>query len=187
MNPKNYWVNNIFSKTPDSKPLFLLKINIKTQAAQIKNIHVVFNHFHQNIRAYPRSKTNLHWPIIGKIVHIGKNLSIRRCWRTTGLSQTQLVGLGLVAIPGTFCNFFPLLSLETVVPSLKLTQNCYLNMNIFFLKKWQLNHKLASSLFYEHSVPETLSSQSNKMKSMGLQKSQFLNSLVNWEKLGSAT
>ena len=42
-------------------------------------------------------------------------------------------GLGLVATPGKFRNFSPLLSLEKVVPSLKLTQNCYLNMNISFL------------------------------------------------------
>ena len=36
---------------------FCLKIKIKqTQAAQIRNIHVVFKHIHQNIRAYPRSK-----------------------------------------------------------------------------------------------------------------------------------
>ena len=33
-------------------------------------------------------------------------------------------------------------------------------------------------------MPERLSAQSNKMKSMGLQKPQFLNSLVNWEKFG---
>ena len=35
-------------------------------------------------------------------------------------------------------------------------------------------------------MAEGLSSQSNKMKSLGLQKSQFLNYLVNWEKSGSA-
>ena len=35
-------------------------------------------------------------------------------------------------------------------------------------------------------MAERLSSQSNKMKSLGLQKSQFLNYLVNWEKSGSA-
>ena len=39
-----------------------------------------------------------------------------------------------------------------------------------------------SSLFYKDTVvPETLSSPSNKMKSIGLEKSQFLNYLVNWE------
>ena len=98
------------------------------------------------------------------------------------LSQIQLGGLGLVATPGKFCNFSLLLSLETVVPSLKLTQNCYLNMNILFKKNGNLTINWVPYLFYKHTFPETLSS-----KSMGLQKFQFLNSLVNWEKFGSAT
>ena len=45
MNPKNHRVNNIFSRNPDSKPLFLPKINIKTQAAQIINIMQSLNIF----------------------------------------------------------------------------------------------------------------------------------------------
>ena len=86
------------------------------------------------------------------------------------LSQIQLGGLGLVATPGKFCNFSLLLSLETVVPSLKLTQNCYLNMN-FFLKNGNLTINWVPFVFYKLNVPETLSAQSDKMKSMGLQRS----------------
>ena len=47
-----------------------------------------------------------------------------------GLSQTQLGSLGGVTMPGKFCNFLP--HLETVFAALKLTQNCYINMNISF-------------------------------------------------------
>ena len=34
--------------------------------------------------------------------------------------------------PGKFCNFSPLLNLERAIPALKLTENCYLNINISF-------------------------------------------------------
>ena len=45
-----------FSKVPDWKPLFLLKIKIKQKpACRNKEYNVAFKHFHQNIRAYPRS------------------------------------------------------------------------------------------------------------------------------------
>ena len=81
--------------------------------------------------------------MIGKILHTGKNLSEMRCW------QTSLVCLKCswgdwegAATPEIFCIFPPLLSLETVFSALKLTQNCYLNMNIsFFLKTGNLIKK----------------------------------------------
>ena len=88
----------------------------------------------------------------------------------SGLSEIQLGDLGLVATLAKFRNFSLLLSLEIVVPSLKLTQNCYLNMN-FFLKNGNLTINWVPSVFYKLTVPETLSAQSNKMKSMGLQRS----------------
>ena len=44
-----------FSKAPDRKPLFLLKVKIKQKAACRNEYIVAFKHFHQNIRAYPRS------------------------------------------------------------------------------------------------------------------------------------
>ena len=52
-------------------------------------------------------------------------------------------GSGGGKTPGKLCNGYPHLSLETV---LKLTQNCYINMNIFFLENWRFNHKLAPPL-----------------------------------------
>ena len=41
-----------------------------------------------------------------------------------------------VATPGKVCNFFPLLSLETAFPALKLTQSFYLIMSNSFV--WKL-------------------------------------------------
>ena len=46
-----------FSKAPDWKPLFLLKIKIKQKPAYRNKEYnlLAFKDFHQNIRAYPRS------------------------------------------------------------------------------------------------------------------------------------
>ena len=45
-----------FSKAPHRKRLFLLKVKIKQKpACRNKEYNVAFKHFHQNIRAYPRS------------------------------------------------------------------------------------------------------------------------------------
>ena len=49
-----------------------------------------------------------------------------------GLSQIQSRILVLVAKPGKLCNFPLLLSLEIAFRALKLTENCYLNMNVSF-------------------------------------------------------
>ena len=49
-----------------------------------------------------------------------------------GLYQMQFGILVLVTTSGKFCNFPPLLNLERAFPPLKLTENCYLNMNIYF-------------------------------------------------------
>ena len=49
-----------------------------------------------------------------------------------GLSQIQLEISVLVTTPGKFCNFSPFSSLEIAFPALRLTENCYLNMNISF-------------------------------------------------------
>ena len=53
----------------------------------------------------------------------------QRQWRGLAVEQAQTT-------PGKFCNFYSHLWLQTVFSALKLTQNCYINMNIsfFFLK-----------------------------------------------------
>ena len=70
-----------------------------------------------------------------KILHIGKKLSQVRCWR------------GDLRTLGKLCSFSPLLSLETVFPALKVTQNCYLNVNISFFENWPFNHILGPLRF----------------------------------------
>ena len=54
--------------------------------------------------------------------------------------------LGEAAKPGKFCNFSPQLNLEIVFPALKLTRNCYLNMNISFSWKLPLWSKMGPPL-----------------------------------------
>ena len=49
-----------------------------------------------------------------------------------GLSQIQLGILVSVTTPGKLCNFPHVLSLEIALGALKLTENCYLNMNVSF-------------------------------------------------------
>ena len=49
-----------------------------------------------------------------------------------GFSQRHLGILVLVTAQEKCCNFLPLLNLEAAFPALKLTGNCYLNMNISF-------------------------------------------------------
>ena len=100
------WIPKIIESTTFSVKLLTQNLWVnKTQAAQMKNIHAVFKHFHQNTRAYPRSKKNLHWPMIGKILHIGKKLSKERCWKQAFLTQIELGGVGLVAMKAL--QFFP--------------------------------------------------------------------------------
>ena len=49
-----------------------------------------------------------------------------------GLFQIHLGGLTVGATSGKFGCFYSYLSLETVFPALKLTQNCSINLNISF-------------------------------------------------------
>ena len=77
-----YWRNSFMKRDG----LFLVKLQTKNlcfclKGCPNKHYNVVFKHFCQNIRAYPRSKKDLGWPMIGKMSHIGKNLSKARCWQ----------------------------------------------------------------------------------------------------------
>ena len=63
------------------------------------------------------------------------NLSnARRLQTSFGLLQINLRGLKGAIAPGNLLHFSPL-SLETVFPALKQTQNCYINMDISFFWK----------------------------------------------------
>ena len=72
LNERRWW--SIFSKVSDWKPLLLLNIKIKQNTVcPNKQYNVVFKHFRQNIRAYPKVKKS-RLTMIGKMLHIGKNL-----------------------------------------------------------------------------------------------------------------
>ena len=85
-----------------------------------------------------------------------------------------------------FRNFYPHLSLEIVFPALKLAQICCINMNISFLENWQFrNHKLAPPLLLTYQAWKSNLTIWQNMKVSGIQKFQFSNSIVNWQKFGS--
>ena len=84
-----------------------------------------------------------------------------------------------------FCIFYPKLSLETVFPALKLTQICCITNNISFLQNWQFNHKLASPLLLTYQLWKSILTIWQNMTVSRIQKFQFFNSLVSWEKFGS--
>ena len=79
-----------------------------------------------------------------------------------------------------FCNSYPHLSLETVFSAL-ISQH-----NIFFLENCQFNHKFSShSPTHTKQAWNTVLTIWQNMKVSRIQKFQFSNSLVNWEKFGS--
>ena len=72
--------------------------------------------------------------MIGKILHIGKYLSKTVCWRTSLICPKYSWRWRSCDTRKYFCNFFPLLSLETIFQALGLTETFYLNMSISFFK-----------------------------------------------------
>ena len=91
-----------------------------------------------------------------------------------------VLGMGSAA-RGKTCNLFPHLCFETVLPALKLTQNCYLHYKHFFHKNWQLNHKLTPPLLRKCRTErwKSVLTMWQNMEVMVLRKSQFSNSLLN--------
>ena len=78
-------------------------------------------------------------------MRIGKSSSKSRCRQTNLVCSKYSWGiLEDVTTPGKSCNFYSHLSLQTELhfPAVKLTQNCYININIFF--SW---YKLAISWY----------------------------------------
>ena len=128
----------------------------------------------------PDVKKNLHWSIIGKrFLHIGKNPSKARCRRTNLVCPKYDWRSGVTATPEKVCKIYSHLSLETIFPVLKLTQNFYINIHTFFLKNWQLNHKLVPLLFLQtYRAWKTMLTIWQNTNSTRLQTFQFFSSLV---------
>ena len=123
----------IFSEAPDWKNLFTLNTFIKISGPLLTNDW-------KNIAYWEESEQ--------RVVLANK----------FGLSKTQLGILVLVTTPRKFCNFLTFLCTEVALPAIKLAENFYLNMTIFFLKNGNFIIKRVPSLFYKHTVPERLSS-----------------------------
>ena len=69
-----------------------------------------------------------------KPVSVVEVYTTKSCWLT---SLANTVGdSGVSHNTMKILHFFPLLSLETALPALRLTENCYLNMSISF--SWKM-------------------------------------------------
>ena len=107
----------IFSEAPDWKNLFTLNTFIKISGPLLTNDW-------KNIAYWEESEQ--------RVVLANK----------FGLSKTQLGILVLVTTPRKFCNFLNFLCTEVALPAIKLAENFYLNMTIFFFEKWKFYHKV---------------------------------------------
>ena len=123
--------------------------------------------------------------MIGKIfLFIGKNPSKKRC-RLTSAACSKCSwggrggGSGSGPIFGKFSKIYSHLVLKPVFAGLKLTKNCYINMNISFPGKLAVSLKTGFFfLSYKYTVPERLSSQFYKIWINGdLKNTSFSNSL----------
>ena len=125
-----------FSKVPDGKPLFLLKIKIKQNPGCTNK--GILKHVHQNIRAYPKIKKSA---LINDYENIAAHSEQSK--QSEGVFEQVRFFLNLFLGSESWCHrrkmwlFLPSFNrLETVFPACKLTQNCY--KHIFFLKNGNL-------------------------------------------------
>ena len=100
--------------------------------------------------------------MVGKMLHIGKN-------------GKNVAYLGGAAKPGKFYSFSPV-KLGYDISALKLTKKLFKYEHFFFMKTANLIKK-----WVPLSLLQTYCACQQNMKSMGLPKAQFLNSLVIWK------
>ena len=131
--------------TLKKRSLIRVKIKITQNSGYPNKEHnVIFEHIHQNNRAYPRSKKNLHWSMIGKmLLHPGKNPSKVRCRKTTRKILQFLLSFNGDGNSSTYTD----------------AKLLYKHKHFFFLKtgNWIINW-----VPYKHVMPERLSSQTDK-------------------------
>ena len=119
-----------FGKAPDRKTLLKIKIKQKP-VCRNKGYNEAFKHFIRISGPIPELKKICIDQWLGKCCILGR---MEILMHIRGQPQSQ----------ESFCIFFPLLNLQIVFPALKLTRNCYLNMNISF--SWKL------SIFYNCQI-----------------------------------
>ena len=120
------------------------------------------------IRAYPSSKKIYIDRWMGEHCILGKQRRSKASANKRGSFQKQLGGLRRWQWCNLrkLCNFYPHVRLETVFPALKLSQNCYINMNI------------PHSLHHIYRAWENILTIGQNTKARKLQKSQFPKLLV---------
>ena len=148
------------------------------------------NFFYQNIKAYPTFKKFCINEWLGKyFCLLGRILAKRGVGEQVWFVPNTAGGSGSTPILGKFCKIYSDLILEPVFAGLKLTKNCYVNMNVSFSGKESVLLKTGfTSLSYKHTVPERLSSQFHKIWINGdLKNPSVSNYLLNWENLETQT
>ena len=113
----------------------------------------------------PEVNKNLHWSIIRKILHIGKNPSKARSrWTSLFRFKYSLRYKGNCH-SRKISQFFPWFKLGSSVSSFQTdTKLLHKYEHLFFLKTGNLvTNWVSLSLIYKHTVPERLSSQPNKI------------------------
>ena len=119
---------------------------------------------------------------LGKYCILGWNWAKRGAAKQVWFVPNTVGGSGVRCNVRKILQFFPSFKLGISSSSTLTDTELLCKYEHFsYLKNSNLTINWVTSLFHKHTLPERLSSQSNKMKSMGLQKSQFLNFLVSWE------
>ena len=113
--------------------MFQIKIE-QNPGCPNKEYNAIYEYIHWNIGVYPTNKEKStldnDWETIIRYWEECEenNVSENKC----RLLQMQLSALVGKAFTGSFYNLCLHVSLETAFSALKLTQNCYMNLNISF-------------------------------------------------------
>ena len=126
----------------------------------------------------PEITENLHCSLFEIVLlNIGKNPSKARYCQTGFFCSKYSWASAGCRTPGKLYNFYSFKLENSTSSTLTGTKLFCKYEYLFFLEKWQFNHKLGPPLYYKYTVSERLSSQCNKIYEIrGLRKYQFLNS-----------
>ena len=157
----------ISSKAPDWKPLLKIKIEQNLLCSN-KEYNPIFKNIRQNSRVYTGVKKLCIYQWLGKYYCI-----LGRIWARKGVGEQMWFVPNTVAQCWGTAQHNP--SLDTVFPTAKATQNLYINTNIYSFENCQFYHELdpslslslSLSLSYKNTMPEGLSSKSDKIESQG--------------------
>ena len=141
-----------------------IKNKIKTRCPK-KEYDAIFEHFYHNIKAYRTCQKICIDQWLGKYFCLFAGIQAK--WglgEQTRFDPITVEESGGNPILGKFCKFYSHLILGPLFPGIKLTKNCYINVNISFSEKLAVLLKTGlTSLSYKHTVLERMSSKFHKI------------------------